>query len=286
MAVYRRETRRRPILVMVVITSLALITLDTGGNGVISSVRHSARDLIAPVQDVVADGFQPVENVFDGVTKVDGLRAENARLRARINEMEKDLNSERAAGQAFEELKRLVDLPNIEDVTGVIAQVIGGPAGNFERTITLNKGTDKGIIVGMPVVVGSGLVGRVTDASATRATVTLIDSVNQGVGVRTEKSRTPAVTLGRAGDKRMRLSFTENPRADISEGEMVFTSGLDGAAFPADLPVGRIVKIDRNRGELDPDIFIEPVVDLDNLVFVKALRWPPRAQPTESTEGK
>jgi rod shape-determining protein MreC len=283
MAVYRRESRRRPILVMVVVTSLALITLDTGGNGLIDSVRHSARDLIAPVQDVVADAFQPVENVFDGVTEVDGLRDENARLQARINELEKDLNNERAVGQQVEELKRLVDLPTIEDVTGVIAQVIGGPTGNFERTITLNKGTDKGIIVGMPVVVGSGLVGRVTDASRTRATVTLIDSVKQGVGVRTEKTRTQAVTIGRAGDKRMRLSFPENPRADISEGEMVFTSGLDGAAFPADLPVGRIVKIDRNRGELDPDIFVEPVVDLDNLLFVKALRWPPR---TESTEGK
>ena len=70
MAVYRRESRRRPILVMVVITSLALITLDTGGNGIIASVRHTARDAIAPVQGVVDDAFNPVENVFDGVTKV------------------------------------------------------------------------------------------------------------------------------------------------------------------------------------------------------------------------
>jgi rod shape-determining protein MreC len=280
MAVYRRESRRRPILVMVVITSLALISLDTGGNGVIASVRHSARDLIAPVQGVVDDAFHPVENVFDGVSKYDAVRAENARLRARINALETDLNNERAVGQHISELERLVDLPNIEDVTGVIAQVIGGPPGNFERTITLNKGTDKGIIVGMPIVSGSGVVGRVTDASKTRATVTLIDSENQGVGVRTEKTRTQAVTEGRAGDKLLRLSFLDNPRADISVGELVFTSGVDGAAFPADLPVGRVVKIDRNRGELDPDIFVEPVVDIDNLVFVKALRWPPH------TEGK
>jgi rod shape-determining protein MreC len=281
MAVYRRETRRRPILVMVVITSLALISLDTGGSGIISSIRHNARDLVAPLQGVVDDAFHPVENVFDGVSKYDGVRAENARLRGRINELEKDLNQQRAVGQNVTELERLVDLPNIEDVTGVIAQVIGGPPGNFERTLTLNKGTDKGIIVGMPIVVGSGLVGRVTDASKTRATVTLIDSPNQGVGVRTEKVREQAVTDGRAGDKLLRLNFLGNPRADISVGEMVFTQG--SAAFPGDLPVGRIAKIDRNRGELDPDIFVEPVVDFDNIVYVKALRWPPH---NESTEGK
>jgi rod shape-determining protein MreC len=275
MAVYRRESRRRPILVMVVITSLALISLDTGGNGVIASVRHSARDLIAPVQGVVDDAFHPIENVFDGVSKYDAVRAENARLRARINELETDLNTERAVGQRITELERLVDLPNIEDVTGVVARVVGGPVGNFERTLTLNKGTDKGIVGGMPIVVGDGLVGKVTDASKTRSTVTLIDSPDVGVGVRTEKSGVQAITLGRYGDKLLKLGFLSNPRADISEGELVFTAGVDGAAYPADLPVGRVVKIDRNRGALDPDIFVEPVVDLDNLVFVKALRWPP-----------
>ena len=283
MAVYRRESRRRPILVMVVVTSLALISLDTGGNGIIASVRHSARDLIAPVQGVVDDAFHPVENLFDGVSKYDKVRAENARLRGRINELEKDLYTERAVGQNVQELEQLLDLPNIEDVTGVVAQVVGSSSGNFERTVTLNKGTDKGIIVGMPVVVGSGVVGRVTDASKTRATVTLVDNPNQGVSVRTEKARAQAVTEGRAGDTLLRLSFLDNPRADISVGEMVFTSGVEGAAFPADLPVGRVVKIDRNRGELDPDIFVEPVVDFDNLVYVKALRWPPH---NASAEGK
>src|SRR5262245_66405372 len=96
MAVYRRESRRRPILVMVVVTSLALISLDTGGNGIIATVRHSARDMIAPVQGVVDDAFHPVENLFDGVSKYDKVRADNARLRARINELEKNLNQERA----------------------------------------------------------------------------------------------------------------------------------------------------------------------------------------------
>ena len=51
----------------------------------------------------------------------------------------------------------------------------------------------------------------------------------------------------------------------------------------ADLPVGRVAKIDRNRGELDPDIFVEPVVDFDNLVYVKALRWPPITNPPKGS---
>jgi rod shape-determining protein MreC len=286
MAVYRRESRRRPIIALIVITCLALITLDSNGNGIIASVRHTARDAIAPVQDLVDSAFDPVADVFDGVTKVDGLERDNAELRAQVARLEGKLSRERGVGEEYSQLVRLLDIPDIEDVTGVVARVISGPTGNFERTVTLNKGTSQGIVTGMPIVAGDGLVGKVTDASRTRATVTLIDSPGLGVGVRTEKSREQAVTQGRSGDRLLRLGFIANPRADIQEGELLFTAGVEGAAYPPDVPVARVVKIDRTRGELDPDIFAESLVDLDKLVFVKALRWPPRdeAAPTEGGE--
>jgi rod shape-determining protein MreC len=283
MAVYRRESRRRPIIALIVITCLALITLDSHGNGVIASVRHTARDAIAPVQDLVDDAFNPVANVFDGVTKVNGLEEENAQLRARLSELEGKLSRERGVGEEYSQLVRLLDIPDVEDVTGVVARVISGSTGNFERTLTLNKGTSQGIVTGMPIVAGNGLVGRVTDASRTRATVTLIDSPDQGVSVRSERNRIKAVTQGRSGESLLRLGFLENPRADIEEGELLFTSGVEGAAYPADVPVARVVKIDRSRGELDPDIFVEPLVDLDKLIYVKALRF--RSSGATATDG-
>jgi rod shape-determining protein MreC len=277
MVVYRRESRRRPILALIVVTCLALITLSGRGNGAIDTVRHTAQDALAPVQGVVQDAFQPVTNVFDGITQAPSLRDQNARLKARVAQLEGSLAQKRAVGNQIGELERLLDLPNIEDATGVVARVIGGPPGNFQRTITLDKGTDQGIVVGMPVVAGSSaLVGKVTDASKTRATVTLIDSPGLGVGVRTEKSREQAITQGRSGDKQMRLGFIDNPRAPIDVGELVFTAGVEGSAYPPDIPVGRVTKIDRSRGDLAPDVYVEPMVDLDSLVFVKALRWPPQ----------
>ena len=71
-----------------------------------------------------------------------------------------------------------------------MAQVTGSGPGNFERTATLDKGTGAGIRVGYPVVTGDGLVGFVTQASGSQATITLIDSPTLGVGVRLEASGT------------------------------------------------------------------------------------------------
>jgi rod shape-determining protein MreC len=282
MVVYRRETRRRPILILAIITSLALITLDTGGNATIATVRRDARDLVAPIQNLVGDAVHPVEDLFDGITSAGSLREQNARLRAHISQLEGRLSRERAVGAEVGELERLLDLPTVEDATGIAARVIGGPPGNFERTLVIDRGLSSGVDVGMPVVAGAGLVGKIVDVSRTRATVRLIDSPGLGVGVRSEKSREQAITEGRAGDKLLRLGFLTNPRAPIAVGELVFTAGEQGSAFPPDIPVGIVKSIDRLRGDLDPDIFVQPMVDFDLLIFVKVLRPLPNAPTAPS----
>jgi cell shape-determining protein MreC len=53
--VYRQDRRRRLTLVLLVITSLVLISLDERGSAVLDSVRSAAQDVIAPVQGVVDD---------------------------------------------------------------------------------------------------------------------------------------------------------------------------------------------------------------------------------------
>ncbi len=233
MVVYRRDSRRRSLLILIIVVSLGLISLDSGGSGVIGSLRSGARDVIAPVQNLVDDAFNPVRNWIDGVADSSSLRSENERLRAKIDKLEGRVNRDKAVGDLVTKLEKLLDLPNIEDATGVAARVIGGAAGNFERTIQLDRGTSSGIDVGMPVVTGAGLVGKVQEASRSRATVELIDDGVIGISVRTETGRLEGIAKGRAGDTLMRLTFLRNPaHADVKKGELVFTAATQDAAFP------------------------------------------------------
>ena len=278
MVVYRRDTRRRYVLALLVVTSLALITVDSGGSGVISSLRSSAHDVISPVQNVVDDAFNPIRDWASDVTDAGKLRSENQALRKQVDALQGKVNRDRAVGSQVSQLEQLLDLPTIEDATGVAARVIGGAAGNFQRTIEIDRGTASGIDVGMPVVTGAGLVGTVQEASHSRATVRLIDdpgTTGGGVGVRTERKRVQGIAVARAGDRLLHLSFIENPsKADIKKGELVFTSATKDAAYPPDIAVAKVVSIDRRNGDLEPDVALQPVVDLDRLVFVKVLRWP------------
>ena len=284
MVVYRQEGRHRSILLVVVISSLLLVTLDSRGNGLINSFRSGVRDAIAPVRDVVEEAFSPVRDLFGGITDYGSLREQNQALKRRVENLEGKLSRERAVGSKVGELETLLDLPTAEDATGVAARVVGTAAGNFERTIEINKGTASGVFVGQPVVAGNGLVGKVTSVSSTSATVTLIDSPEIGVGVRLENSSVRGLTEAHTGDREILLKFLDTPLGAcvegslpencIAENEFVFTAAVEDAAFPPDIAVGRVVRVTRPKTDLEPTIAIQPVVNLDDLTYVKVLRWP------------
>lgn len=274
MVVYQRETRRRPVLLLVVIASLVLVTLDSRGNNVIATVRDLAREAIQPVQSVVDSGFDPVRNAAEGITGYGSLKDENARLEKEIADLRGQRLRERAVGSEVGELEKLLDLPTIEDATGVTARVVSGAPGNFERTVIVNKGSGNGVEVGQPVVAGNGLIGKITEATGTQSTVTLIDSPGFGVGVRLENSNERGIAEGRTGERDMRLNFLSNPRVDIKKGELVFTSAVENAAFPPDIPVAKVKSTEKPQGDLEPTVVLHPLANLTDITYVKVLRWP------------
>ena len=87
MEVYRRDTRGRSLLLMLVVTSLVLVTLDSGNNGLVNTLRAQAHSVISPIQSLVDDAFSPLRNIGNGITKYSAVRDENARLKRQIADL-------------------------------------------------------------------------------------------------------------------------------------------------------------------------------------------------------
>ena len=144
MVTYQRDSRQRSVLFVLVFTSLLLITLDSRGNGMVNNFRDIAQNVLAPVRNVVNDAFKPVQDVTGGITNYGSVKDENARLKRQLAALQGKIQRERAVGSQVGELEKLLDLPTIEDATGVAARVVGGSPDNFERTVEINKGTGSG----------------------------------------------------------------------------------------------------------------------------------------------
>ncbi|MGI8796155.1 MAG: rod shape-determining protein MreC [Acidimicrobiia bacterium] len=285
MVVYRRGNRRS-VLILLFVTSITLITLDVRGSGPITGARGVAHDVVAPIATVADKVFSPVGDWVGGVTRAGTLKDENSRLRKELDELRGKAAQNRAFESENEELSKLLDLPYTEDSDAIAARVVSGSPGNFEWTVQIDRGTSDGVAEGMAVVTGAGLVGRIVEASGDRATALLLRDPKSGVAVVTESARTTGVAQGRTGESTLRLDFVD-PTANVDEGELVFTSGRDNSRFPPSIPVARVEKVAKKRGELQQDIVLAPLVDLDSLEFVKVLRSPTTpAAPTEPATGE
>lgn len=271
----QRRNRRRTILALVVLTAITLITLDgRGGPGVIGSARDVARDALAPLQSGVGSVTRPVGNWFEGVMDAGALRDENAELQRDLDTIRGELARAEGVLRENESLREMLDLAFVGDIPRVHAEVVNVAVGNFESTVQIDRGTDDGIEVGMPVVAGQGLVGQVSQASRRRATVRLISDANSGVGARLAESQVPGILRGTGSASQLRLGFID-PEVPVADGEFVETSGVDLSAYPPGLPIGRVVSAEATRGNLDQDIVVAPFVDLDHLRFVAVLIWVP-----------
>lgn len=279
---YSRGGRRRFILVVLLLTAVTLITLDQrgGGEGIVGTVRNSARDALAPVQDAAAKVLRPIGDWFDGITSAGKLNRENERLKRDLEAARGEATQSEADREENQRLREQLGLNWIGDIPTVPAEVVAQSVGNFESTVQINRGTENGVAIGMPVVAGDGLVGKVTQASAKRATVQLIIDASFGVGARLVDDRTAAnaqgaivVARGTGNPDEMRLDFV-NTDVTVSELELVVTSGIDESIFPSNLPIGRVTRAQPQPAEGQQRVLVEPLVDFRRLQFVQVLQWP------------
>lgn len=276
MAVYRRSTRQRFVLVVATLLSVTIITLDQRGSasGLVTRLRNIAQDAIAPLQSAAARVIDPVVNVVDGVLHYGDLEEENARLRDELARARAQAASAASYEREVKELSELLDLSFVGDVPSVAARVVNVSPSNFELTVVLDKGTRDGVAAGMPVVGGGGLVGRVVGASGHRATVLLLTDTDMRVGVRLAHSGDVGVARGRGPGSQLVVDFID-ASTQVSRGEVAVTSGLQQSVFPPGIPVGRVVRSFVAAGGSQRTVMLDPVVDFRRLTFVRVLQWSP-----------
>jgi rod shape-determining protein MreC len=204
------------------------------------------------------------------------LRAENEKLRRELAEMTRrafDVN-------ALEDLA-VVKRKTPADTLG--ARVIGAPMSPQFRVLRLriDRG-DKEVQPGMPVITGTGPVGRINKVFGDYADVTLISDPSSSVEVLIPRTggRGILTGLGKADSYACTIEWLERQGPGTSAadtrlqiGDEVVTSGL-GASFPPGLVVGKVTSIGKDDGMFQK-VEVTPVVDVSRVRAVEVLLAPP-----------
>lgn len=271
MAAPRSGQRSRFTVMVLVMVCLTLITIDTkaNGGGVLGSVRSGARDILVPVQSGLGEVAEPVANFADGIVNAGDLKAENRRVRDENLRLQGQVL---AAADAQRQLTALLDLNKLEvvkDIERVTARVVNTAPSNVQLTVEINRGSDHGVAIGMPVVVGSGLVGRVESKTGKTSIVRLITDPEMRVGARLAPSGVLTSVKGNGAGALLKAEQIK-PDVIVPEGEAVVTSAI-GGTYPDSIPIGRVVRAEAVAGVSYQRVEVEPVIDFGRLEFVDVL---------------
>ncbi|WP_310964219.1 rod shape-determining protein MreC [Nocardioides terrisoli] len=269
-----RPRRSHSLIVLLVLASLTVITLDAkgGDNSPIEPLRTVVGNVIGPVETVSAAAVRPFSDLTGALRdnqslrhQVASLTAENSRLRT----------ADEVAPLDRRRLAEYDGLSRTARDTGyslVPARVVGiGPAQSFNRTVTIDAGTSSGVRTDMTVLNGDGLVGRVIRVTSTTATVLLIADKSSVVGGRLGANLEIGNVRGEGsidGNGRLELDLVDSS-VTPQHGDVVVTWGSDhGVPYVAGIPIGKVTSVYSNPRDLTNHAEVEPFVDFSSLDVV------------------
>lgn len=268
-----RPSGSRTRLAILVLASVTLLTVGVRDVPVVRDVREATAAVVGPVEGVAGAVTRPFRNAWRGISDYEELQAENERLRAEIAGGEAGEVRSTDAEQQLAELSAVLDLPYAADVPTVVGRVVSGPRSNFSHALQIDKGTDDGLAVGMPVVTGAGLVGRVSQTSGSTATVQLLTDPEFRVGVRLATTGELGTARGRGRDEPLYVDTAIDEGTEVPEGTGLVTSGVDRSAYPAGIPVGEVTSTRDGSAGLALELVIDPLADADSLSYISVMLW-------------
>jgi len=266
---FRTRLRTPLVIAATLIFVLAVLSLSLKRAPVLQSAEGVIISVTAPVMNGLNYLGDSVQRLWFGYFYLVGARQENAELKRQLKEYDqKEVRYQEALLlarrlEALLDLKKQLALP----VTG--ARVVAYDPSQWSRCVIVDTGKDEGVTMGLPVLSGEGIVGRIVETYPHYAKVMLIVDRNSGADAMVQRTRVRGILQGKGGN---RCSLEYVPKnADVEIGDLVLASGL-GGIYPAGQAFGRVTHVDRKTHGPFQEIMVTPGGDLSALEEVLIIK--------------
>ena len=240
----------------------------------VSGILLSKTPLIASLEGWAMQGIKPMQKAASRITNPIGrfietfarrgdLEGENERLRQEMASLTQEIA--RLRELEFENQRLRLLLRYQEENPGyelLSVAVIGRDPSNLMQRITVDKGTEDGVLEGMVVVANGGLAGKVIKSYPTSARVLLVTDPSSAVNAMIQGSRALGVVRGKPSNSLTMEFVSQNEQ--VTEGDLVVTSDL-GGGFPKGVVIGQVVEIKGDDLDLFRELRLEPAVQFERL---------------------
>lgn len=231
---------------LVVFSAMALLLMVADARfHMVQPLRASIATALYPLQWLV---LQPLSLSQHASERMDGMFSKEATVQLLRQQLAEQRQRAQQTEQLILENQRLRGILNLQERQSpgtLAAQVVYDAADPYTRKVVLDRGERQGVHLASPVIDEFGVIGQVTRVFPMSSEVTLITDRDHAIPVVNVRTGARGVAYGETtrNANALELRFMA-ANADVSAGDLLTTSGVDGI-YPPGLPVARVDKVER-----------------------------------------
>jgi rod shape-determining protein MreC len=232
----------------------------------VNFVDRAIMRVMAPLQYAAAALARAITNIVSEYTLLVDVKRDNNRLayeNAQLKQQLREAQRSAAEGRGY---KRLLGLRDTLAVETASASVMSKGTTEFFRVSSLSLDNPEAAIrEKMPVIGVDGVIGTVLRVKGNRVDVRLAVDSGFGADVLVQRTGARGFVRGTTDPSRYAVRVEYMQRTDqVDVGDLLLTSGV-GCSFPKDIPVARVVAVNKKDFGIYQSVEAEPTVDFSRL---------------------
>ena len=255
----KKGNQQRFSLIVLICFCIILIFLSRINFTPINYLKSGLNEVIYRISFIVSLPEKQINNSFVAVNK-------HLKLYDQYNNLQDELKLLKGKNYNLnylqsenERLRKLID-EYIINSDELVAKVLLDKNSPFLKSLIVNKGSKDNLKIGMAVLDGPYLIGKIVEVNYATSRVLLISDLNSKIPVILEPGDIQSIMTG-TGKNFGKIQHFEK-EYNFSEKKLIYTSGA-GGVFKSGIPIGEFIDEDK----------IEFFSDLSQLTFVKLVSF-------------
>jgi len=263
-AFLKKGTQQRFSLLSLIFFSIIIIILSSFNFKVINYIKLGINEIVYRSSFIVSAPENLLKDSYLIIQNHNKLYKENEKIKSELESLKaKDLSNEFIILEN-QRLKNIVDDYLVKSDT-IIAKVLSDKSSPYLRSIIINKGSKHKMNLGMVVMDGAYLVGKIVEVNYLSSRVLLLSDLNSKIPVIVEPNTVFSILSGTGKDYGI-IQYSKKYE-NIKRESIIYTSGA-GSLFKAGIPIGRM-----NINNLNDEKKVEFFSDFSQLKFIKVVSF-------------
>ena len=244
-AFLKKKDKQKFSLISLIFLSILILILSSLNFKMIKIIKSGINEIIYRTSYIISIPENKIKNINNQLKTHFKIYYDYQNLESELRSLKQKKLTNDFLKLENEKLRKLMN----EGINSneIVAKVLIDRESPFLKSIILNKGSREKVKIGMAILDGIYLVGKIIEVNYTNSRALLLSDINSKIPVILQPLDIQAIASG-VGKEHGNIQFSkEEYKESFKTNEViVYTSGL-GGLFKPGLPVGKIFKDDINK---------------------------------------